>query len=70
MPTAASSSIARARAACLEMCSCARICSAICQPTRYTGFSEVIGSWKIMAIPVPRIARIWSWFSVIRSRPL
>jgi hypothetical protein len=70
MPTAASSSAALARAACLEMRSCARICSAICQPTRYTGFSEVIGSWKIMEIPVPRIWRIWSLLSVMRSWPL
>ena len=28
--------------------------SAICHPTEYTGFSEVIGSWKIIAIFLPR----------------
>ena len=29
-------------------------------PTRYTGFSDVIGSWKIIAISLPRILRISS----------
>jgi hypothetical protein len=29
--------------------------SAICSPTVYTGFSEVIGSWKIIAISLARI---------------
>jgi hypothetical protein len=37
--------------------SCARIASATCAPTRITGFSEVIGSWKIIAISRPRTAR-------------
>src|SRR5438552_4781161 len=35
--------------------SCRRTASAICSPTVNTGFSEVIGSWKIIAISLPRI---------------
>jgi hypothetical protein len=34
-----------------------------------TGFSEVIGSWKIIAISRPRIALSWSSLSARRSRP-
>ena len=34
--------------------SCARMASAICTPIVYTGFSEVIGSWKTIAIRLPR----------------
>ena len=34
-----------------------------------TGLSDVIGSWKIIAISLPRISRIWSGLSVRRSRP-
>ena len=48
----------RARACRRVSCSCARSCSAICQPTVYTGVSAVIGSWKIIAISPPRTARI------------
>jgi len=33
---------------------CARYASANCQPTVNTGFSELIGSWKIMEMPLPR----------------
>ena len=33
------------------------------------GFSDVIGSWKIIAMRLPRIARISSSDSVSRSRP-
>ncbi len=35
-----------------------------------TGLSEVIGSWKIIAISRPRIARISSSPSLSKSRPL
>src|SRR5437773_9451328 len=35
-----------------------------------TGFREVIGSWKIIAISRPRIRRISSSESARRSRPL
>src|SRR5262245_32379191 len=40
------------------------------RPTESTGFSEVIGSWKIIPISRPRIRRISSSESVRRSRPL
>ena len=36
-------------------CSCAWICSTIWSPIRMTGFSDAIGSWKIIAISAPRI---------------
>ena len=32
----------------------------ICEPTRRTGLSAVIGSWKIIAIPVPQVSRTCS----------
>jgi hypothetical protein len=35
-----------------------RMASAICSPTVNTGLSEVIGSWKIIEISLPRIRRI------------
>src|SRR5690625_5253629 len=35
-----------------------------------TGLSEVIGSWKIMAISAPRIASTWRSERVMRSCPL
>jgi hypothetical protein len=39
-------------------------------PTVSTGLSEVMGSWKIMAISRPRTRRISSGESCSRSRPL
>ena len=47
-----------AHAAFLETSWCARYASASCQPTVKTGFSEVIGSWKIIAMPLLRIGII------------
>ena len=47
---------------------CARTASVSCQPTVYTGFSDVIGSWKIMAIFWPRY-RASSVFVVRAFRP-
>ena len=44
--------------------SCRRSASAICSPTVKTGLSEVIGSWKIIEISLPRILRIWAGLSV------
>ena len=41
----------------------------ICRPMRSTGLSEVIGSWKIMAISRPRSWRISSSERVSSSRP-
>src|SRR6266849_3816893 len=55
---------------------CAAIASSIWNPTRSTGLSEVIGSWKIIATSLPRNSRISSsviWatsFSPYRIRPL
>ena len=37
---------------------CSRTASTIWSPTVNTGLSEVIGSWKIMAMSLPRICRI------------
>src|SRR5580658_1431645 len=48
--------MARSSAAALEIFSWARICSAICAPTRCTGLSAEMGSWKIIAISLPRMA--------------
>src|SRR5712692_8910948 len=69
MPTSLSSSIVRSRARRRDILSCARSCSAICQPTVYTGVNAVIGSWKIIAISPPRTPRISRCDSRIRSRP-
>ena len=38
---------------------CAISASAIWTPTVSTGFSDVIGSWKIIAMSPPRISRSW-----------
>ena len=40
--------------------SCARMTSISCMPIVKTGFSEVIGSWKIMLMSLPRTLRISS----------
>ena len=58
MPVRRSSSIARARAAFLCSPRCSSSTSPIWLPTVYSGFSAVIGSWKIIAISVPRMPRI------------
>ena len=42
--------------------------SAICLPTFMTGFRLVIGSWKIIAMSLPRTCRISASLSVRRSR--
>ena len=43
--------------------------SAICSPTRVTGFSAVIGSWKIIAMRVPRRSRRRLFSAVSVSSP-
>ena len=50
--------------------SCRRMASAICSPHVNTGLSEVIGSWKIIEISLPRILRIWDGLRSSRLRPL
>ena len=53
----------------METFSCARICSAIWSPIRITGLSDEIGSWKIIAISLPRTRSSSSSDAVIRSPP-
>jgi hypothetical protein len=60
--------MARSRAAFFETSLWARTASAICLPTEYTGLSEVSGSWKIIAILLPRTS-VYS-FSVMPSSSL
>ena len=57
MRTSSSTSIARARAASLDKSECAWIASTIWRPMRCTGFSEVIGSWRTIAMRPPRSNR-------------
>src|SRR6266516_633770 len=70
MPTLPSMLIADCIALFLSQPWCRRVGSATCQPTRYTGLSEVIGSWKIIAISRPRISRISYSLIRVRSWPL
>src|SRR6266550_9380413 len=69
MPTARRSSSARARACFFETSSCRRIASASWSPILCTGFRLVIGSWKIIAISLPRISRRRRGLAVSRSSP-
>src|SRR5262245_564827 len=69
MPTSSSSSIARFRPSRLDRPEWASRTSPICRPMRWTGFSELIGSWKIIAISLPRTARSSRCLSPISSRP-
>src|SRR6266850_1957806 len=70
MPTIESSSAARARAAVGVISRCVSRPSVIWRPIVSTGLSDVIGSWKIIAISRPRTRRIASSSSESRSRPL
>ena len=69
IPTSSSISTDRSKAALLETRSCTRTDSVICMPMVKTGFSEVMGSWKIMLISFPRIARISAHDRSSRFRP-
>src|SRR5262245_10796004 len=69
MQPSARSSIARFHACFFDSSPCACSCSSICQPIVYTGVNAVIGSWKIIAISPPRIARISPGERPNRSRP-
>src|SRR5215210_2822427 len=53
--TSSSSSTARSAARLPDMARCRFRLSSICLPTRIVGSSEVIGSWKTIAIFVPRM---------------
>ena len=70
MPTRSSSSTVRSWASASGSPSCSWICSTIWSPIFWTGFSEVIGSWKIIAISAPRTRRSSSSEAAIRSLPL
>lgn len=69
MPTSSSNSSVRARARRLSMPMCSRSTSPIWAPTVNTGFSEDIGSWKIIAISLPHMARRWAAGRCSTSRP-
>ncbi len=69
MPTSVSMAIARRAASSSDTASCARITSVSCMPIVNTGFSDVIGSWKIMLIERPRTLRISSHGSASRFWP-
>ena len=70
MPTIWSSSSARARERAASAPRWISTPSVSWRPTESTGFSEVMGSWKTMAISRPRTRRISSSESRRRSRPL
>src|SRR5262245_26973820 len=69
MPTRRSISIARALAAPRSSPRCNVSVSVIWRPTVSTGLSEVIGSWKIIEMSLPRMSRISRSDSSSRSRP-
>ncbi len=57
MPTRPSASTARCRACAFGTRSCASTVSTICVSTLSTGLSVIIGSWKIIAMRLPRSRR-------------
>ncbi len=69
MPTRRIRSSARSRAAVRESPRCTCGASAIWSPTRITGLSAVIGSWKIIAIEPPRTCLSRPGDAVTRSSP-
>src|SRR5438132_2688805 len=70
MPTSFRCSSAFASAAVRETSLCSRTASRSWCPIVRTGLSEVIGSWKIIAISLPRSSRRRSCGIVSRSSPL
>src|SRR5262249_48383363 len=69
MRTRRSISTALSQAADFDRSWCSSIVSLICAPMLSTGLSEVIGSWKIIEMSLPRTARICASSSLVRSRP-
>src|SRR6266508_4114593 len=69
IPTARIDSIALSQAAFLDSLWCWMTASEIWSPTVNTGLRLVIGSWKIMAMSLPRTWRIASSESSSRLRP-
>src|SRR6185312_4231145 len=70
MPTAFSISSARFEAAAFVVSACSWTASRSCLPIECTGLSEVIGSWKIIEISLPRTVRSSEGGSSSRLRPL
>src|SRR2546429_145828 len=70
MPTAFNISSARFEAAAFVVSACSWTASRSCLPIECTGFSEVIGSWKIIEISLPRTVRNSDGGSSSRLRPL
>ncbi len=70
MPTRRSISTARDSASCLLRLVCSMMASHSWLPMVNVGFSEVIGSWKIMLMRSPRILRISSSVLPTSSSPL
>ncbi|MGY4353757.1 hypothetical protein ACVW0J_000250 [Bradyrhizobium sp. i1.7.7] len=70
MPTCVSSSSVRLRASALLVGLWSWMISPICASIVCNGLSEVIGSWKMMEISLPRISRICCSDWSISSRPL
>ena len=69
MPVSASNCTAASCAARPDRPSCSSSTSAIWLPTGYSGLSAVIGSWKIIAISLPRMPRSSCSEIDSRSRP-
>src|SRR5215468_3997849 len=69
MRTRRSISTAFSQAADFDRSWCSSIVSLICAPMLSTGLSDVIGSWKIIEMSLPRTARICASSSLMRSRP-
>ena len=69
IPTAFKSSSARAFATLTVTSRWSWTASTSCFPIVCTGFSDVIGSWKIIDISSPRIFRSWLGLDVSRSVP-
>src|SRR5579872_6571256 len=68
--TRRSMSIALSQASFFDILRCSCTASAICSPTVSTGLSEVIGSWKMIAMSLPRIRRISDSLFFKRFSPL
>ena len=70
MPTCVSNSSVRARAIDPLMPLCSERISPICASMVWSGLSEVIGSWKMIEMSLPRISRISRSEAWSSSRPL
>ena len=69
MPTWVNNSSVRARAIAPRMPLCSSNISPICASIVCSGLSEVIGSWKMIEMSLPRISRISFSAACNRSRP-